>query len=154
MAGNLTRLPVAFADVFFHGAYLLDVGPQRDFERSTVDRVVQQVDEDTGKPVWVAEVLTADPKAQQKTVKVKIVADYQPVPPEATNGSPFRAVEFDGLSVTPYVDRDRCKPPRKGEAHFCKARQAYALYATGMHAPGEKPNGQAQPGHAVPKGSS
>ncbi len=156
MTDQLTRMPVRFEDVFLHGAYVLSAGPLRDFERSTVDREVQQIDKETGKPVWVAEVLTADMQARQKTVKVKIAADHQPVPPETTPGTPFRPVEFDGMSVTPYVDRDKCTAPKKGEAHRCKARQAFSLWATGMHAPGGKTNGQpqAQPQHVAQKGSS
>jgi hypothetical protein len=153
MADQITRMRVRFEDVFFLGAYVLSVTPLRDFERSTADREVQQVDKDTGKPVWVVEVLSADMQARQKTVKVKIAADHQPVPPEAAAGTPFRPVEFDGMSVTPYVDRDKCKPPKKGEPHYCKARQAFSLWATGMHAPGDKSNGQ-QPARAVPKGAS
>src|SRR5687767_6926925 len=154
MADQLTRMPVRFADVFFLGAYVLNVGPQRDFERSTRDREVQQIDKDTGKPVWIVEVLTADMQARQKTVKVKIAADHQPVPPETTPGTPFRPVEFEGMAVTPYVDRDKCTAPKKGEAHRCKAKQAFSLWATGMRAPTGKPNGQPQPQHAVPKGAS
>jgi hypothetical protein len=118
---------------------------------------VPQVDKVTGKPVYVVEVLSADPQERQKTAKVKIAADHQPVPPEATPGTPFRAVEFEGLSVTPYVDRDKCTAPKPGEAHRCKAKQAFSLWATGMHAPtGGNPNGQshARPQHAVPKGAS
>ena len=53
---------------------------------------------------------------------VKIVAEYQPVPPEAPSGMPFRPVEFDGLTVTPYVDDKR-------------GRIAYSYRATGMRAP-------------------
>ena len=153
MAEQLTRMPVRFEDVFFLGAYVLNVAPARDFDRSTADREVQTVDKDTGKPVWVVEVLTADMEARQKTVKVKIAADHQPVPPEATSGTPFRPVEFEGMSVTPYVDRDKCTGPKRGEAHRCKAKQAFSLWATGMHAPGGKPNGQS-PQHAAQKGVS
>ena len=53
---------------------------------------------------------------------VKFVAEHQPVPPEAPAGMPFRPVEFDGLTVTPYVDDKR-------------GRVAYSFRATGMHAP-------------------
>jgi hypothetical protein len=158
MADQLTRVPVAFHDVFGHGAYVLSVEPAWDFERSTAGMKVPQVDKVTGKPVYVVEVLSADPQARQKTAKVKIAADHQPVPPEVTPGTPFRPVEFDGLAVTPYVDRDKCTPPKPGEAHRCKARQAFSLWATGMHTPtgNGKPTGQAhaQPQHAVPKGAS
>ncbi len=81
MADQLTRVPVAFHDVFGHGAYVLSVEPVWDFERSTAGMKVPQVDKVTGKPVYVVEVLSADPQALQKTAKVKIAADHQPVPP-------------------------------------------------------------------------
>ena len=51
------------------------------------------------------------------------------LPPPAP-GSPFTAVEFEGLMVTPYVDTGRCRGKGK-----CAARQAYSLKATGVRAP-------------------
>jgi hypothetical protein len=49
---------------------------------------------------------------------VKISADHQPVPP---TGTPFEAVEFDGMTVTPYVANN--------------GRMAYSLRATSLRAP-------------------
>ena len=43
--------------------------------------VVQQADKVTGLPLWVVEVIDADPEARQRTVKVKVAAEYQPVLP-------------------------------------------------------------------------
>ncbi|WP_224392302.1 hypothetical protein [Pseudonocardia sp. ICBG1293] len=60
-----------------------------------------------------------------KTVTVKIAAPHQPVPPEAAAGLPFRPVEFDGLTVTPYVQESGGRP-----------RVAYSFRAAGMRAPG------------------
>jgi hypothetical protein len=50
--------------------------------------------------------MDADPtlKPAQKTVAVKILAPVQPVPPAPMAGLPFTPVEFDGMSVTPYVN--------------------------------------------------
>jgi hypothetical protein len=48
---------------------------------------------------------------------VKIITDYQPVPP---GRAPFEAVEFEGLTVTPYVSD--------------KNRMAYSLRATAIKA--------------------
>ena len=45
-------------------------------------------------------------------------------------GSPFTPVEFDGMTVTPYVDTGRCQGKSK-----CAARQAYSFKATGVRAP-------------------
>jgi hypothetical protein len=69
-------------------------------------------------------VLDADPTARKtdKTVTVKIAAQHQPVPPAPAEGMPFAAVEFDLLTVTPYVDDKR-------------GRVAYSLRAREMRAP-------------------
>ncbi len=80
------------------------------------------------------EVIDADEAARQLTVKVKVAAEYQPVLPPAAAGSPFTAVEFEGLMVTPYVDASRCQGNSKGKDK-CGARQAYSLKATGVRAP-------------------
>jgi hypothetical protein len=133
------RFAASMGDVFPHGAYVVaDVEPVRDFDRSTRDQLVQAVDRETGLPVWSVTVLDADPDARKndKTVTVKIVAQYQPVPPEAVGGMPFAAVEFEGLVVTPYLDDKGCKAAGPGERHRCRGRVAYSLRATGMQAPG------------------
>jgi hypothetical protein len=104
----------------------------RDFDRSSGDRVVQQADKATGLPLWVVEVIDADPDARQRTVKVKIAAQVQPVLPPPAPGQPFTPVEFDGMTATPYVDSSRCQGNGKDK---CGARQAYSLKATGVRAP-------------------
>ena len=87
-------------------------------------------------PAYAAAVSTADlpqnapsfaplierVKASVVSVKVKIAAQVQPVLPPAAPGSPFTAIEFDGLTVTPYVDASRCAGDGKKK---CAARQAY-----------------------------
>jgi len=113
------------ADVFPSGAFVVgDVEAVRDFDKSTPERFVQAKDKDTGELVWAVPVLDADEAAPKgaKTVVVKISAPVQPVPPEAVAGLPFRPVEFDGLTVTPYVDDKR-------------NRVAYSLRARAMRAP-------------------
>lgn len=55
-------------------------------------------------------------------------------------GAPFTAIEFEGMTVTPYVDTGRCQGKGKGGA-----RQGYSLKATGVRAP---PRGTARQ-HAV-----
>ena len=51
--------------------------------------------------------------------------------PSPAAGSPFTAIEFEGLTATPYVDASRCK----GGKDKCGARLAYSLKATGVRAP-------------------
>ena len=101
------RFKISHDEVFAFGAYLVgEVGPVFDFDRSTKDLKVQQVDKDNGLLLWSVEVLDADPEAgkKSKTVTVKIAAKVQPVPPEALPGLPFRPVVFQGLSALPYID--------------------------------------------------
>ena len=123
--------PVEFGSLFPSGVYAAGGFEMvRDFERSKGDLVVQQADKITGLPLWVIEVIDADPEARQRTVKVKVAAQYQPVLPDAPAGSPFVPVEFEGLTATPWVDGSRCQGKGK-----CTARLAYSLKASGVRAP-------------------
>ena len=129
--------PVEFGTVFPSGVYAAGgVEKVRDFDKSSGDRVVQQADKHTGLPLWVVEVIDADPEARQRTVKVKIAAQYQPVLPDAPAGSPFIPVEFEGLTATPWVDSSRCQAKDTGR---CGARLAYSLKATGVRPPSRLP---------------
>jgi hypothetical protein len=123
--------PVEFGTVFPSGAFAAGGFEKvRDFDKSSGDRVVQQADKQTGLPLWVIEVIDADPEARQRTVKVKVTAEHQPVLPPGPPGSPFTPVEFEGMTAVPYVDSGRCQGQGK-----CRARQAYSLKATGVRAP-------------------
>jgi hypothetical protein len=127
------QIPVEFGMVFPGSAYAAGpVEKVRDFERSRKDEVIQQLDKDSGLPLWVVEVIDAQEDARQRTVKVKIAAQVQPVLPSPVPGSPFTPVEFDGMTVFPYVDASRC--PGQGQGK-CAARIAYSLKAAGIRAP-------------------
>jgi len=129
----LGPFPVEFVAVFPSGVYAAGgVEKVRDFDRSSGDRVVQQTDKHTGLPLWVVEVIDADPEARQRTVKVKVAAEYRPTLPPPAPGSPFTAIEFEGMTVMPYPDSSRCQGGGKNK---CAARQAYSLKATGVRAP-------------------
>src|SRR5215472_1306195 len=130
-------IPVEFGAVFPDGAFAAGGFEMvRDFDKSSGDRVVQQADKHTGLPLWVIEVIDADPEARQRTLKVKIAAQYQPVLPDAPAGSPFIPVEFEGLTAMPWVDSGRCNAKETGR---CGARLAYSLKATGVRAPSRLP---------------
>ena len=83
------------------------------------------MDKLTGKPVWQCRVADMDPDlaGRSRETVVKIIADREPTPPTR---QPFEPVEFEGLTVTPYVTD--------------KGRMAYSLRATGDQArpPGGK----------------
>ncbi len=86
-----------------------------------------EVDRETGLPLWAVEVIDADPNARgkAKSVKVKVAAEVCPTLPDEVAGLPFRPVEFEGMSVMPYVDDNGRRP-----------RVAYSLRARGLKAPG------------------
>ena len=77
-------------------------------------------------------MIDADPDARQRTVKVKIAAQVQPVLPPPAPGSPFTPLEFDGMTATPYVDASRCSGDGKSK---CAARVAYSFKAADVRAP-------------------
>jgi hypothetical protein len=125
-------IQMTHGDVFPHGCYVVgEVQAMRDFDRSTKDQAVQAVDRDTGVLVWTVDVVDADPEARERTVRVKVLAPVQPVPPEAAAGVPFRPVEFDGLTASPYV----------ATTASGRGRLAWSFRATGMRAPGRSPVG-------------
>jgi hypothetical protein len=124
-------IPVQFGAVFPDGAYAAGSFEMvRDFDRSTADRLVQQADKENGLPLWVVEVIDAQENARQRTIKVKVAAQVQPVLPPPPPGSPFTPVEFDGMTAVPYVDSSRCQGNGR-----CGARVAYSFKATGVRAP-------------------
>ncbi|MER7506698.1 plasmid replication, integration and excision activator [Nonomuraea pusilla] len=117
-------IPINFEQVFPHGCYIVgEVEQVKDFDASTSGRTVYAKDKTTGELIWQVAVMDADPalKAGQKTVAVKILAPVQPVPPPSLPGLPFTPVEFDGMSVTPYVSQ--------------AGRLAWSIRATAMRAP-------------------
>ena len=135
---NGLRVPTPFEYVFPHGCLCLGVEAATDFnKRGQADD--QERDKETGKRLWLVKVLDLDPEAGKfgasKEVKVKVVADQQPVPPAPTiPGYPPR-VEFEGLTVSPWSDSQRCKAPEAGKPHKCKARLAWSIRATAMTEP-------------------
>ena len=124
------KVPVPFDYVFPAGVLCLGVEPAVDFERRQ-DSDNQVRDKETGERVWVVRVMDLDPAAgkfgRTTEVKVKICAPQQPVPPATSVPGYPPAIEFDGLTLTPYVDSQRCK-----SAGACKARMAYSLRATAI----------------------
>ena len=125
---------VACGEVFPHGVGVVGaVAPLVDFDRSTRENRVQQRDRDTGLPVWVVDVMDFDPEARERTFKVKIVAEVQPVPPSVLEGTPVRPVVLEGLLVTPYMK----------EVGNGRSKIAYSLRAEGMTAPGRNARPQA-----------
>lgn len=117
-------IPVTYSMLFPHGCYLVgEVEPVKDFDASSRERFVQARDKHSGEPIWQVAVMDGDPtlKAAQKTVTVKIVSSERPVPPQGVAGMPFIPVEFDHITVTPYVN--------------AAGRLAYSIRVREMRAP-------------------
>jgi hypothetical protein len=135
---NVIKQPVPFDFVFPYGVLLLGIEPAIDFDRR--GRGDDQArDKETGERMWIAHVLDLDPVAgrfgRSKEHKVKMLAPVQPVPPPpAVEGYPPE-FELTGVTITPYVDTQRCRPPEQGKTHQCRARLAWSIRATGLTAP-------------------
>ena len=66
-------IPVEFGVVFPSGAYAAGAfEPVRNFDASTGEKFVQSADKASGMPLWVIEVIDADPAARVRAVKVKV----------------------------------------------------------------------------------
>ncbi|MYW04516.1 plasmid replication, integration and excision activator [Streptomyces sp. SID3343] len=114
-------ISVTFAAVFPFEAFAKSVAPVADFEASKGGAKVQARDKVTGLPVWAVSVVNGDPDAVEATVKIKVAADAEPELPDALPGLPFRPVEFDGLTVTAYLNQSN--------------RVAFSFRASGVRAP-------------------
>jgi len=131
---NSIKVPVSWDYVAPQGALCLGVEPATDFDkRGQGDDQLR--DKETGERIWLVRVLDLDPEAGKfggsKEFKVKVVAAQQPVPPaSAVPGYP-PMVEFIDVTLTPYVDSQRCK----GTGNKCRARQAWSVRAGGMTTP-------------------
>lgn len=99
---------VTFGEAFPHGCYMVgDVDQVKDFDASTAGKPVFARDKTTGEFVWQVTVVDCDPDARDKTVKIKVSSPVRPVPPAPLAGLPFIPVEFDGMTVTPWLNGQR-----------------------------------------------
>jgi hypothetical protein len=135
---NAMKVPVPFDFVCPAGALCLGVEAATDFDRrGQADDQLR--DKETGERVWLVKILDLDEQAGKfggsKELKVKVVAPTRPVPPTSLVPGYPPAVEFTGVTISPYVDSQRCKAPEAGRPHKCKARLAWSIRATGMTEP-------------------
>jgi hypothetical protein len=118
------------SDAFPAGCALVweSITEGQDYDEATRTRS-PAFDKVTGKKVWQCRVSDLDPElaGRSREVGVKILADREPSPP---TGQPFELVEFENLTVTPYVTD--------------KGRMAYSLRATGIKAARQQPQHQAK----------
>ena len=126
------RFKQEHGDVFPHGALGIKLDALNDYEKVKAGvQDPQQRDKDTGERIWLFRGIDNDPDARSSEVKVKIVADVMPpMPGEPIPGTNLYPVEFEGLTVTPYVE----------ETKSGFTRVAYSLKATGVREPQSKPS--------------
>src|SRR6185437_11407782 len=124
------RFPVGMEQVFPHGFYAMGVEQAMDYDERTGRRTPSK-DKVSGDHVWDVVGIDRDPQSRDKQVKVKVSAPVSPVlPGEIAPGTGLHAVEFTGITVTPYVVEGR------GGG---RARLAFSYRASGMHAQGKAP---------------
>ena len=109
------------------------VTPLNDYDRSTQENQVQAHDKESGVLMWSVDVIDFDPDARERTFKVKIASEVQPVPPELVAGTPVRPVYLEGLQMTPYIKEGGFRP-----------KIAYSLKCTGLSAPKPNQSGKAE----------
>jgi hypothetical protein len=134
-------------EAFPFGLYVVgEVQQVKDWDRSTREQPQQLVERDeAGEPVlvdglpqlhWQVEVMDADPSlTRDRTFFVRMVSARQPVPPAPAGDSPFAAVELVGLAVRFKLNKQSCRAPWNGQAHQCRARLAFEVYATDLVSP-------------------
>jgi hypothetical protein len=129
------RFGVSMPEVFPHGFYAMGVEQAMDWDEKTGRRSASRDKQADGQFVWTVTGIDRDPDAREKQVKVKVTAPVQPVlPGEIMPGSGLHAVEFTGLTITPYVNEGRGR-----------ARLAYSIRAGAVVAQGKAPSGRQMP---------
>ncbi len=129
------RFAVSMDEVFPFGVYAMGVEQALDYDERSGRRTPSK-DKQSGELVWVVSCMDRDPEARSKEVKVKVTAPYQPVlPGEIAPGTDLHPVTFEGMTITPYVSEG---------AAGRRARLAYSIRATGLHAQGKAPTASSQ----------
>jgi hypothetical protein len=125
------RLKADFDEWFPQGLYLVGeiqavMEYQSQEDRARNRPVRPRVDEATGLPLYRGTF--ADPAAEkdrEKSFSVEFACAYEPVPPEAIAGLPFRPVVLEGMTVAPRAETS-------GQAKWI----TWVIRATGMRTPG------------------
>jgi hypothetical protein len=139
------RLEADFDEWFPQGLYLvgeiqsvMEYQSQEDLSRNRPAR--PRIDEMSGLPLYRGTF--ADPAAEkerEKSFPVEFACAYQPVPPEAVAGLPFRPVVLEGMAVAPRAEAS-------GQAKWI----TWTIRAAGMSAPGAAPTRVSAVGKQTP----
>jgi hypothetical protein len=119
-----SRFAVDFGEVIPIGALVLGVEPSMASSDNPAAPEMQERGKETGPLVWMVRALDANEEAARlgAEFRVKIGADYQPVPPPKGNRFLFAAVEFERMTITPYGNNE--------------GWIAHSFQTAGMRAPG------------------
>jgi hypothetical protein len=127
------RFAVSMADAFPFGLYAMGAEQAQDYNEKTGKRTPARDKQRGDQFVWTVTCIDRDPDARTKEVRIKVIGPHMPeLPEEVLPGSGLRAVEFSGMTVTPYVEEGR------GNG---RARLALSYRATGVHPQGKAPGG-------------
>jgi hypothetical protein len=134
------RVEIPSEVAFRKNALCLSVDKEIDFDkRGQGDD--QARDKQTGQRVWAVTVMDLDEEASKfgrsAQVKVKVLAEHQPVPPAPKIPGYPPVIAFEGLQFTPYLDDKKCRAPHDGRQHKCKAQLTFSFRATGIVEPRE-----------------
>jgi len=132
------RFAVSMADAFPHGRYAMGAEQAQDYNEKTGKRTPARDKQRGDQYVWTITCIDRDPDARTREVRIKVTGPHLPeLPAEVLPGSGLRAVEFTGMTVTPYVEEGR------GGG---RARLALSYRATGVHSQGKAAGGSTTSG--------
>ncbi|WP_327090885.1 plasmid replication, integration and excision activator [Nonomuraea sp. NBC_01738] len=105
-------IPVHQQTIWPVGVFVVgEVTPVNDFGAGSRDNPVRKLDSRTGELMWAVPVMDANPEARaaDRALSVKVLGAVPPVIPEvppqlAALGLTWVPVEFEGLTVLPYVN--------------------------------------------------
>ena len=144
----LKRVPVESSSAFSEGVIVTRVGERRVFDQESRQFGAQEVDRDSGLPVWVVDgydvAAMKAPPIETKSgrtfresaeARVYVISREEPVIPDSeVNG--FRGVvQFDGLMVTPWMDDKGCQGlqhDENGNKRRCGCQVKMSFRAHGM----------------------
>jgi hypothetical protein len=148
-----TRLPVESATAFRNGVLATRVGARRAFDAELRQYGDQEVDQESGLPVWVVDgydiAAMMAPPIETKSgrtfrepaeVRIYVIARDEPVIPDNQVNGMRGVVQFYGLMVTPWMDDKGCKGLRHdddGEKLRCGCQIKLSFRAYGMEPFGE-----------------
>lgn len=141
MVPNSVNVPSSHDYVFPKGCLFLSVEKATDWNLKGSGGDDQQRDKQTGERVWIVTVTDLHKEEggfgnKSQEVKVKVMAPYQPVPPERQHPAFPPIIAFTDVELVPYVDSQKCTGPyeRNGvrSQHKCRARLSWSVRASGF----------------------